>query len=50
MSILGGITRPVTNVAQKAAKAGQIKSIKLKIKMRPGEDKGGPGAKTNAKD
>ncbi len=38
MSILGGITRPVENIAQKAAKAGQIKSVKLKIKMKPGKD------------
>lgn len=26
--------KPVTNVAAKAAKAGQIKSVKLKIKMK----------------
>lgn len=37
MANLGGITKPVTDVAQKAAKAGQIKSIKLKIKMKPGK-------------
>jgi hypothetical protein len=28
---------PVTDVASKAAKAGKIRSLKLKIKMKPGK-------------
>jgi hypothetical protein len=49
---MGGIGRgtptdaikPMADVAQKAAKAGQIKSIKLKIKMKPKAIKEGPDA------
>jgi hypothetical protein len=33
MSALGGLMRPVNAVAGKAAKAGKIKSVKLKVKM-----------------
>ena len=32
---LGGIGKPVGDVANKAAKAGKIKSIKLKVKFDP---------------
>lgn len=32
------LLQPVTDVAQKAAKAGQVKSIKLKIKMKGKND------------
>lgn len=39
MSALGGIVKPMANMAQKAAKAGQVKSVKLKIKMKPGDKK-----------
>lgn len=35
MSILGGIMRPVTNLADKSAKAGKLKSIKIKAKFDP---------------
>lgn len=34
---IGGLTRPVSDIAQKAQKAGQIKSVKLKIKMKSGK-------------
>lgn len=30
---LGGLMRPVQNVAQKAAKAQKVKSIKVKVKF-----------------
>lgn len=32
------LVKPVADVAQKAAKASKIKSIKLKIKMKPKAD------------
>jgi hypothetical protein len=48
MSILGGITRPVTNMAEKAAKAGQIKKISLKIKMKPGKSQQKADPESNA--
>lgn len=31
---LGGIVKPVTDLAQKTAKAQRVKSIKLKIKFK----------------
>jgi hypothetical protein len=34
MGNLGGIIKPVANVAQNAAKAGKLKSLKLKLKMK----------------
>jgi hypothetical protein len=47
MSILGGITRPMQNVAQNAAKAGKITKIKLKVKVKPTTEKEKPGADKN---
>jgi hypothetical protein len=38
MGILGGIVKPVANIAQKAATAGKLKSIKLKVKMAGQKD------------
>lgn len=38
MGILGGITRPIGDLAQKTAKAGKIanvKSVKVKVKFDP---------------
>lgn len=35
MGNLGGIIKPMANVAQNAAKAGKVKSIKLKMKFDP---------------
>lgn len=43
MSILGGVIRPVQGVAEKAAKAGKLKSIKVKMKFKPGESPSKPG-------
>jgi hypothetical protein len=39
MSTLGGLMRPVTDMADKQAKAGRVKSVKLKVKMKPGSAK-----------
>lgn len=41
MSALGGITRPVTELASKALKADKVKSVKLKLKIKkdPGKPK-----------
>jgi hypothetical protein len=36
MGILGGIIKPMANVAQNAAKADKVKSVKLKVKMKSG--------------
>ena len=47
MGILGGIVKPVANAAQNAAKAGKIKSLKLKIKMKSGADKKTDNGKQN---
>jgi hypothetical protein len=33
MGMLGGIVKPMANVAQNSAKAGKLKSIKLKMKF-----------------
>ena len=46
MGNFGEIVKPVANIAQKAATAGKLKSIKLKIKMKPGDEaKKGDGNK-----
>lgn len=34
---MGSLTRPTMDIAQKAQKAGQLKSIKLKVKLKPGK-------------
>ena len=39
MGTLGSIVQPLTNVATNAAKAGKVKSIKLKVKMQKGDGK-----------
>jgi hypothetical protein len=45
MGNLGGIVKPVANLAQKASKASQIKKISLKVKFDPKKDaKKGDGA------
>lgn len=38
---LGGLVKPVANMAQKASKAQKVKSIKLKVKFKDQK----PGAK-----
>jgi hypothetical protein len=37
---IGGLSRPIGGAIDKAAKAGAIKSIKVKVKMKKGKKNG----------
>lgn len=49
MSSLGGLVKPMADMASKAAKADRVKSVKLKVKLQPkdntvtGKPNGGRG-------
>jgi hypothetical protein len=49
MGALGGLVKPMADVAGKAAKAGKIKSVKLKVKMADPKAKGKPQFTPDAK-
>ena len=46
MGILGGVVRPVMDMASKTAKAQKVKSVKLKVKFD--KDKQKPDSKGDA--